>query len=527
VIANAICVEGKVIEKPGTGNSIIHLPPLNCEHKRLYTRLANFGEPATVYAHENCITNQRVSLSNRVLGEVPKPTPEGLKELRKAAIALSRCLPKTSTQDWYDMPNSYSGLKKLRYTLAADRVLQNGLTKADAKISAFVKFEKTVMNPEKVNPDPRMIQFRDPKYCVALSRFLKPIEHNLYAFRGDGRWIPQTRLVGKGLSQTERAMLTVKKWGQFQNPVCLSIDMSRFDKHVDRALLQIEHSVYTRCNNDPEFAQLLSWQLDNEGKTSHGIRYKTSGKRMSGDMNTALGNCIIVIVMVLAFMKGKFFDILDDGDDCLLFVEKSILAWVVETLPIAFRTYGMTAKIEGIAHQLSEIQWCQCKLVQTSEDVWKYVRSPIKVLATALGGTKYFTNLKGRRKILNTIGLGELVLNLGVPVLQEFALMAIRNAATSKFVELDEVDSMYFRLHRELKYHGLPGLAKVTPKPITDLARQSFSEAFGISVDEQLNYERHFSQVQLELGGDQVVGIEVDVTNWAPVVVSSPSHYTP
>jgi len=150
----------------------------------LYTRLANFGEPATVYAHENCITNQRVSLSNRVLGEVPKPTPEGLKELRKAAIALSRCLPKTSTQDWYDMPNSYSGLKKLRYTLAADRVLQNGLTKADAKISAFVKFEKTVMNPEKVNPDPRMIQFRDPKYCVALSRFLKPIEHNLYALEG-------------------------------------------------------------------------------------------------------------------------------------------------------------------------------------------------------------------------------------------------------------------------------------------------------------------------------------------------------
>lgn len=516
-----------MIESPGRGNAITFMPQTPCEHKRMYTRLATFGKLATVYAHENCITNQRVSLANRVLGDVPKPTPNGLKKLHSAARALSRFLPKTSTQDWYDMPNSYSGLKRERYTLAADRVLESGLTKADAKISAFVKFEKTVMSQDKVNPDPRMIQFRDPKYCVAVSRFLKPIEHNLYAFRGDGRWIPNSRLVGKGLSQTERAMLTVKKWCRFQNPVCLSVDMSRFDKHVDRSLLQIEHGVYQRCNNDPEFAQLLSWQLNNVGKTSHGIRYKTNGKRMSGDMNTALGNCVIVIVMVLAFMKGKVFDLLDDGDDCLLFVEYHDLEWVVKELPVVFKTFGMTAKIEGIARALSEIQWCQCKLVQVGEGVWKYVRSPDKVLATALGGTKYFTNLKGRRKILNTIGLGELVLNLGVPVLQEFALMAIRNAATDKFVTLDEVDSMYFRLHRELKYHGLPGLAKVRPRPITDLARQSYAECFGVSVEEQIEQERFFSIVQLELGGDEVVGHEIDVTGWVPNQVARPTHYSP
>jgi hypothetical protein len=50
-----------------------------------------------------------------------------------------------------------------------------------------------------------------------------------------------------------------------------------------------------------ELAELLKWQLQNKGfaRTIDGlIKYSVEGCRMSGDMNTALGNCTIMCALV-------------------------------------------------------------------------------------------------------------------------------------------------------------------------------------------------------------------------------------
>jgi hypothetical protein len=393
----------------------------------------------------------------------------------------------------------------------------------------FVKHEK-LNGSKKTNPDPRAIQFRNVKYCVALGKYLKPMEHLLYRLRGSGKnsVLPPSRVIGKGLSSVGRAQLLVSKLAMFEKPVVLSLDGSRFDLHVARELLQIEHLVYTTMNGSRKLRQLLAWQLDNKGKSDGGIKYKCRGRRMSGDMNTALGNCLLMIIMVATFMRGKKYDMLDDGDDCLLIIESSDLEWVLANVTEAFLEYGMEVKIENIAHSLEEIEWCQCRPIRLGGGRVRFVRDYNKVLSTALSGTKYFMSTEGsRRKLVNTIGMSELILNLGVPVLQEYAIALMRNAATGEAYELNELESYFHRLKRELKERNLRQLTRVKPQPITDEARFSFFLAYGLGCDEQLELESFLRQWRFCFAAGEKMTAEWDVANWKELHYRTAELYSP
>lgn len=268
------------------------------------------------------------------------------------------------------------------------------------------------------------------------------------------------------------------------------------------------------CAGYPEFAKLLSWQLHNEGFTRTGVRYRTRGGRMSGDMNTALGNCVLMILMVSAFMAGRKYDILDDGDDCLLIIEEDELDWVIANVHRVFLTFGMEIKVENVAATLENVEWCQSHPIQYAPGAYKFVRNPFKVFSTAMGGVKYVDSDKARRKLLNTIGMAEMVLNLGVPVMQSFAQAIMRNAATTKSIELQEADPMYYRLHHELKAMNLKQLTRLDPQPISDTARHSFWLAFGIPADEQLEMESYFSSWEFPISGTDALLPEYDAPTW-------------
>jgi hypothetical protein len=305
--------------------------------------------------------------------------------------------------------------------------------------------------------------------------------------------------------------------------VVLSLDASRFDKHVSLELLEIEHSVYLMCNNDPEFRKLLSWQLYNSGITTQGIRYYVRGRRMSGDMNTALGNCLLMLLMCVAIMEPLRvqFDLLDDGDDCLLIVERRDLARTREVLPGGFTDCGMTIKIENVASEMEMIEWCQARPVQVGSG-YRFVRDPSKVLSTALGGSKYFTSTGGRARLVNSVGLAELALNRGVPVLQEFALALIRNSGTDAVMTWQAIDSLYFRLKYELEEMHLHDLSTVRAAPITDTTRLSFFKAFGIGVDDQLAIEHALSTWQFNIDGEVELPSEFDNAHWDSSAIFTP-----
>jgi len=400
----------------------------------------------------------------------------------------------------------------MRYRRAVDDVLGGGYTKRDARVKLFVKFEKLSNN--KVNPDPRAIQYRSARYCVALGRFLKPLEEVLYRLHGDGDFLPATRCIAKGLSQAGRARLLMEKLARFTCPVVLSLDATRFDLHVHSELLKVEHMVYLAMNPDPEFAKLLSWQLHNKGVSDLGIKYDVEGRRMSGDMNTALGNCVLMVLMVATIMSGRMYDLLDDGDDCLLIIESEELKWVTDNVHQQFLEFGMEIKVENIASELEEIEFCQAKPIRINEYETRFVRNPDKVFSTCLGGTKYFCQEGARASLINTIGMAELVLNLGVPVMQEFALALCRNASTEKQFSLDLLETLSHRLKRELAERNMRQLVRLDPAPITHCARVSFEKAFGLTVTEQLDMEKFLSQWSFNMGKEQQLTAEVVVDSW-------------
>lgn len=511
----ALCAGVKEFLPFDKGCGIEYIPPVRVdEHHRRWVRIARLETESTFlpFAHHDCSCNQITSLRNRVLGVVPAPTKRGIEILRKQARRFGRLLPHVAPDDWYVLPDMYTGSKRARYLRATDDVLAGGLTPKSAQLKLFVKFEK--LSPAKVNPDPRAIQFRDAKYCVALGRYLKPVEHVVYRFRGDGKHFPASRLIGKGLSQAARAKLLVRKFSRFVRPVVIGVDARRFDLHVSLELLQIEHSVYMMCLNHPEFQELLNQQLRSTGVTSKGIRYSMRGRRASGDFNTASGNCILMVLMCSAFLSGKRYELLDDGDDCLILIEEDDLSWLLANIGPAFLEFGMEIKVESVARTLEHVLWCQSRPIQYEPGKYKFVRDPWKVLSTAMSGVKYVDSDKARRKLINTIGMAELVLNLGVPVLQEFATAMMRNAATPDSIVLDSTDSLSYKVSLELKAMNLRQLERLDPRPITDAARESFAIAFNISVEEQLELEEFLANWAFSTSGAEFLTDDYDVATW-------------
>lgn len=108
------------------------------------------------------------------------------------------------------------------------------------------------------------------------------------------------------------------------------------------------------------------------------MRYTTEGTRCSGDVNTGMGNCILMVSIVTAYMwENKApvsdFSILNNGDDCLLFV-KPHLAHLLPGIVPWFSALGFVMKLEKPVTVLEDIEFCQTKPVFDGEK-WRMVRS--------------------------------------------------------------------------------------------------------------------------------------------------------
>lgn len=458
--------------------------------------------------HHNCDHNVEQALRNRVLGQTPKPTARGLKTLRLMARIVGGMLGAQAPWDIHKLPTIYGGAKAERYRVATERYQARGIDRRSARVTAFIKCEKVMPDSLKPNPDPRVIQFRTPEYCVGLAQYLKPIEERLYNLRGDGKRLPATRVIGKGLSNEARATLLAEKVMGFDNFVIIGIDMSRFDKHCSEELLAVEHIIYKKCNGDPEFARLLSWQLNSKGsaQATNGSKwlYTVSGRRMSGDMNTASGNCGVTTVMVMAWMKiigMRKWDMLDDGDDCLVIVERVHLDLLLQTAGPTFLEFGHVCKIESVSFTLEGTEWCQSHPIYDGAR-WRFIRNPSKVLSCATTGVKYFV-ASNRRPLLNTIGRAELALNSGIPVLQEYAIALMRNAGTERMTKLSESDGLWHTIRRQGDV--METLTHAQAAPVTAAARASFEKAYGMSPEDQVTMEAMLHDWSFQIEGETPV----------------------
>lgn len=453
-----------------------------CESRR---RLVRLVPPVAglwhCFTHTSCICNDEIACVNRVIGEVPLPTAAGCRDVAKAMRSLWRVKHLTPLS-LVEALATFKGTKNKLYTTAYDSLMVEPLSAKDARIKAFVKAER--FDPsDKINPDPRMIQARDPRYNLNLARFLRGIEHEVYSICRDG--LP---LIVKCKNPRERADVIMQRWRQFRDPVCFSLDCSRWDKHISLDMLKVEHDFYRAWYpGEVELDRLLKMQERNFCTTSNGVKYTVAGGRMSGDMNTALGNCALMVGMVSAAMKNlgvKDYAMIDDGDDVLVLVERSMFRLLSERLPGEYLKYGQELKIENVAYHVQDVVFCQGKPTWNGSE-WVMARNWRKVLSQSCCGTKHWNDPFMVRPMLGLLGDCENAIHGGIPILQTFATK-LRELSGGARARIGHLDSSY---QYRLASYRIDDVLDLQARPITDEARYQFEVTWGVDPSTQLGIE--------------------------------------
>jgi len=373
-------------------------------------------------------------------------------------------------------------------------------------LGAFLKAEKFGYGKY---GKPRMISPRSPRYNLALASFLKPFEHWLWGYLTARRLFggSNTRIVAKGLNLSARAGLVLKKMKSLhaltgEPCVVFEVDGASFEAHVDLWQLNEEHAIYQCAHKgDPELARLLKRQETNEGVTSGGVRFSRPGGRASGDFNTGMGNTLIMSVVVVATLKELQvpFDILVDGDNALVFLPQSVSDRVVRCFaPLAKRMSGHEMVLENPTTVPEEIRFGQCAPVEISPGKWRMVRDWKKVISQMTSSHAHLQQPKFVAPFIRGVAQCELSLHSGVPVAQELA---------SRLIHVTEgcraVDEHFYRDYQALGV-DVGSREKARLVSPTTTARESFSRAFGLDPDAQLQVEALLRDTVL------------DVTQWRP-----------
>lgn len=476
---------------------------------RKYIYLHGFGDSTKLFCHNNSKANLVRAIHERVFrvkGEEglqlpPRPAPgvftSRLTSVREAFERLlsDNYVPLSDKQFLSQVPAP----KRKIYESAIRKWYKSGLHKGMCGVSAFVKFEKQVEDEEKPDPAPRVIQTRSPVYHYRAGRYTRVIEHDIYKTIEE-IWGGPT--VMKGMNPDQVAGAIVTAWESFSKPIGIGLDASRFDQHVSRDALIWEHGIYTRCFKDnAELRWLMKQQLENVGYGDYPggqIRYKTDGCRMSGDMNTGLGNCLLMCAMMKAYVDGLGVKarLINNGDDCVLIVEEADLDVVMNSYKQWFLEMGFKMTLEGgdIARRLEQIIFCQLQLVFTGEHGWTMVRQLKAVVKDAACLTP---DLAGIPTWMGAVGECGLALAGDIPVYgaiyrayQRMGNCSKRNGNQQRIT----VGHAAFRnTGMALASRGMNRGAHGTP---TDEARASFYLAFGIEPVLQRCLEQRFDTIE-------------------------------
>lgn len=404
--------------------------------------------------------------------------------------AFRSTITTTAPEDFRVYPETYYKGRKLKlYQRARDAIRGKPDFKEIRRIShirAFVKTEKLMVKDKRLVP--RLIQPRRPEYNVCVGRFIRQIEHSIY-HRLDGMLGGPS--VMKGYNSFQQGLHISNAWLEFADPVAIMLDAVRFDQHVSVPLLTIEHFLYCEHFNGPdreELATLLRAQLHNHGSIECAdgfIRYQTDGCRASGDMNTSMGNVLIMCGIIYSFKcKHKLkLRLINNGDDCCIIVERPDVGIVTTHIPAFMAQLGLLIEIEGTTSILEEVSFCQTHPVFNGQ-VWRMVRDPRVAIAKDLTITRRFQPLE-LRCYLHELGVCGNSFNSDIPVFGAFYRLLMRDvedfsSGMRQHVSTSLMDSGLYRLASGCRARGTT---------ITDACRASFGLAFNVSPDLQRRLE--------------------------------------
>ncbi len=395
-----------------------------------------------------------------------------------------------------EVVETYSGRKRTIYQNALVEIQRRGLSRKDAFSAAFVKVEKG--NTAKA---PRCIQPRKAPYNLCLGKYIKPLEHKIY------KWIAKVfgdgPTVMKGYNVDQVAGIARAKWDSFQHPVAVGLDATKFDMHVSAEMLSWEHSIYLNVfKNNPELKKLLRWQMYNKGGgycDDGKLRYSVKGKRFSGDMNTALGNCLIMCAMVWAYSRerGVNTKLINNGDDCVVFMELEDLERFQYGLKEWFLELGFRMTVEPPVEDFQQMEFCQMRPIRCCSG-WTMVRNIKTALTKDTLCTLPLTGEVGIRKWLHSVGTCGLALCGGIPIMQSFYQAYVREG-------IDDNGRIENAVQSQSGMRMLARNLKARDMVVSDAARYDVWIAWGITPDEQRAMEEYFAAWKFDYAPTDIV----------------------
>jgi len=401
--------------------------------------------------------------------------------------------------------HTYRGRKLQVYQAARDKLVARGPRDQDAYLHTFVKYEKIKVKYKVLNgvtvrkrTVARVIQPRRPEYNLRIGVFVHQLEFPIYRIL---RWISGdfAEVVMKGLNAEEVAANMLVGWERRDQPVAIGIDCVRYDQHVSAAMLSWEHKIYGLFfagENKSELKRALLLQLKNHGilrDWDGEIRYDTFGTRCSGDMNTAVGNCLAMVCIIISFFLDMGFtesdySLINNGDDCVVVVEKRNVDVVVAQLPRYYRKLGFLIEMEPPVDIFERIEFCQTHPVWNGKN-YIMVRNFPDVLSKdsiCLLPEAQMRSVEDKRAYWDALGECGLALCSGIPVMQSFYEMYRRQGMAREGPNVFEGSGMWYLSQ------GLQS----DVREITARSRTSFGLAFDTSPYVQCSLEEYYDKCE-------------------------------
>lgn len=442
--------------------------------------------------HNNNLHNEVGCVRNRVVMDVPRPQPGPLRQIRRLAMQLAelwrieiggRLTPWTMAQSTSELVRRHGR----SYQGAADSLKAEPLNKRDARVSMFIKAEKWQMPGDRLKTA-RAIQYRSRRYNIMLARFVYPAEKALYGIWRTER--SRSRVyTTKGFTPAQRFQLIAKLWHGTPDAAALCLDQSRFDAHCSAEMLEIEADVYQHLFGQ---GRLLRWlmqqQRHNKGKGVWGTRYRVRGCRMSGDMNTALGNTVVNALLLRWAVDNPALHIVAEGDDAVIVGPRDLIEATRLTLPGRLQQAGFECRADFVARAFADIRFCSTAPLEVSSGALALREWP-KPLATDPWSVRPVSPQALPAKALTT-AVCYSHLYAGLPVLQWWAAFQLshspRNWETGRPIRPDaNYQADLWNKAREEAASRPTGWSE----PSREL-RAEFGLVTGIAPSEQLDIER-------------------------------------
>jgi len=502
------------------GSLCVRRNGLSCK-TREFTVLTGFGPNHNLGVYNNSVDTIERAFAERYflcsegggfrpaleVGPSNYRTPE-LSEFRSIVLDAMPNLPVMTSQQVVD---TYRGSKKQLYQRALYSLEETELAEVDSHLSAFVKFEK-----QDVAKAPRVINPRSTRYNLRLGKYLKHAEHKFFTSINKAFGAHTVATVIKGLNADDSAAVLRAKWDRFHDPIAIGLDASKFDMHVSVAALKYEHSFYTGLfPRSKELRKLLRWQLNNKGvarAVDGTVKFSMSGTRCSGDLNTSLGNCILMCSLIWEYAKkcNVIVELANNGDDCVVFMERGDEAAFSVGLSKWFRNKGFAMTVEPTVDEFERVEFCQTRPVQLRTG-WRMVRNLSACLEKDPMCMIGVPNTNVHRKWMGAVGDCGGVLSSGVPVHSSFYNIFTRSGLGCS----EGMKAQIFKNRSQLQL-----AAGLSTGEVDANARVSYYYAFGVLPDDQVVMERSFGNVT-------ITDVELNVIPRDMLVINPGINITP